>query len=119
EHYTDKGNPHEGLPPWLWMRSRSSPAPDAMTVSAGQDQTLGDNPPHGDWEQTITLRPTGSRVLFAMAGPTRINFISAGYPRDLKLQFNPRDEVIQLQDEVQSALQYSVESTGTVGTPTS
>ncbi len=78
DDYTGVGDQRTGIPPWQWNRSVYEPVPEPEPVPPASDKTLGDqnSPIRGDnWEQTThSLWPTGSTVLFAMAGPIKINF---------------------------------------------
>ncbi len=71
----------------------------------GPDETV--------YHQRFTLKPTGSKALFALAGPFQL---SAG--RNIQVKCSPTDESLRSADAVFSVLEYDVWSTGKLGRPT-
>jgi transglutaminase-like putative cysteine protease len=81
---------------------------DAMGVERGQPAPLADAPSGATdrYAQRITLRPTGTRPLFAMAGAIQIT-----PRRDLKLRFHSGTGVLQTEDPLTHPVEYEVVST--------
>ncbi len=93
---------------WRWTRSPSVSSDDGVRqIGPDMPEQLvavkGDEP---RWRQKIKLFPTGTKVLFAMEGPNTIMS-----RRDMRLQFSPRDRVIQTDDRIITPIEYEVIST--------
>ncbi len=68
------------------------------------------------YSQEITLRSTGSTVLFSIAGPDEITPQRAGSEHHLALQYSATDETLQsTQSPLPSQIQYTVTASGTLG----
>jgi protein-glutamine gamma-glutamyltransferase len=99
------GNGSTGGKAWTWSRS----------AVAGHDTHEIDPLPRGDdgssfIRQDITLQPTGTMVLFAIAGPHYVvptNF-------DKSILISSYDEVLQVQEATAQQLTYQVFSSGTL-----
>lgn len=102
---TEGGRPSRwGRTPYQWMRL----VPHNLDKNNDRDRdiTLSDDDPSagGDiWRLKVNLQPTGSSVLFAVAGP-----ISVNPARRAPLRYSPIDEVIQLQEQLVQPLEYEV-----------
>lgn len=91
---------------WQWRRS--TPVGDTQTVLAGQTIRLGSpyRVPHV-FRQVVTLQPTGTTKLFAMAG-----IINLSPERDVSIRYSPRDGVLETVEALPTQFQYTVNSTG-------
>jgi transglutaminase-like putative cysteine protease len=69
--------------------------------------------PTDKWEQQITLKPTGTRVLFAMPGPQTISPTS----RTLRLSYYISEQVLESREPINDTIEYSVTSTNEVAGP--
>jgi transglutaminase-like putative cysteine protease len=110
DRYNDQPTP-TGAGRWQWTRVPTrddEPGSGTMPIERGQSQQIGGEPSaEGDrYVQQVSLNPTGTKTLFAMAGPIRITV-----GRDLKLRYSGSDGVIQSDDPLTSKLDYEVVST--------
>jgi transglutaminase-like putative cysteine protease len=70
------------------------------------------------FRQEIELNPTGTQVLFSLAGPISVKLQETGSLRHPSLQCGP-DETLRVSDPLGQPIRYVVESTGSLGdTPT-
>ena len=99
---------HPGLP-WEWTRTSAASIP--LDTLGGQPQSLmgtgGD-----EWRQRITLLPTRTNVLFAMAGPVRFTSFDS-----LKLRYSPGDGVLETIEAPTDKVTYDVVSTNSLNPP--
>jgi hypothetical protein len=72
-------------------------------------------PPHAEYRQEIQLNPTGTSVLFAMAGVVSVKPEDIGNLRRLPLRYSSWDQTIRVNDSIQQPIRYEVESTGELG----
>ena len=116
DYYT--GGERAAGPPWQWIRSPQLSTGAMGPKGVSRDETMqffGMGAPHGDeeWRQLITFRrPTGTRALFAMAGP-----VSFTPKRDVEIFFNRSDGVLQTSIALTQPLQYEVISTNDLDPP--
>jgi len=100
------GNGSAGGEAWTWSRS----------AAAGRDpreipSPLSDLPEESSLvRQDITLQPTGTLVLFAVAGPLYV--VPGNIEKNVLI--SSEDEVLQLQEPTGQQLSYEVFSTGTI-----
>jgi hypothetical protein len=91
--------------PWQWVRSHEA----NIVRTAAQDEWLNlpGAPKRGDaWKQIISLRPTGTSVLFAMFGASEIRVTNRD--RELKLRYSLADGTLQSESPQMMPLQYEV-----------
>jgi len=91
---------------WTWSRSRS--IREEETQWATSDQPLvfpAEN--EGAYTQTITLQPTGTHTLFAMAG-----LVSFTSPATFAVRYASGDGILESVDRLVRPLRYTVVSTG-------
>jgi hypothetical protein len=69
--------------------------------------------PH--YRQDIELNPTGTSVLFALAGAVSIKPEDIGNMRRLPLRYSSWDQTIRVNDPITQPIRYEVESTGELG----
>jgi transglutaminase-like putative cysteine protease len=114
-HYTGPGTPAREMwgerrwarPPYQWIRMM--PGSVDKEVVRDDDEITLDNEladSKETWRQEIKLKPTGSRVIFAMAGPVRLKS-----ERRLTVSFTTYDDFISGKDDSMS-LDYEVVSVG-------
>ena len=113
DYYTGN-DPSEGAP-WSWRRRTNSltdgiASPDrpGEPWNLIKDAPLADDTP-GEFRQEITLQPTGTRALFAIAGVQSVTIQS-----DATINYNPRDGIISYWRALRSPLQYTAVSTGRI-----
>src|SRR5438067_6992217 len=64
------------------------------------------------WRQSVKLEPIGAKALFGLAG-----LRSFATNRDVKPQYNRLDETVQRTENLNSGLEYEVESNGVLTPP--
>ena len=87
---------------WTWERS----VDEQPSEEGGEyfDPILREQNLSDTWKQEIWLQPTGTNVLFAMAGP-----VSLKTDRDLpKAHYYGTDEVLQMPDPLTQPIHYEV-----------
>jgi len=100
----------DGAAAWQWFRTNPRPIPS--DVRPGQTEYFsrrrrvitGD----GDlWRQEVTLQPTGTSVIFAIAG---LRELTPSF--DARLQFSDLDLVLQSNEPINVPVRYTAVSTG-------
>jgi Ca2+/Na+ antiporter len=110
-----------GVGRWRWSRSKpSEDASEEYVIERNAVQLLPDAPgkaaaaslpTDGDlWTQNIKLHPTGTNVLFAVAGP-----VSFKPQRNAKISFSPGDNVLESLEPLLDAIEYEVTSRNALG----
>jgi transglutaminase-like putative cysteine protease len=90
---------------WQWMRAQLLEKP--IVAEHSKSTELSDDFGATDrYVQHITLNPTGTRALFAIAGPVSVN-----PRRDLKLKITPGDGVVQTEEPLNQPIDYEIVST--------
>jgi protein-glutamine gamma-glutamyltransferase len=109
--YIDKGDQVNAGIGWEWEREGDDEEPEEISAKAGETSlpfapTAADN---DGYEQEVTLQPTGTQTLFAIAGPYQL---MTG--EDWQGLYHPRDAALDSRDSLDtlSAMRYSVWSTG-------
>ena len=75
-----------------------------------------DDAPAGDVRQEVELSPTGTPVLFALAGANRVKLEDPPGSRRLRvLQFGRSDQTLRSEENITRPVRYTVESTGRLG----
>ena len=69
-------------------------------------------PPPAAVHQELELNPTGTPVLFALAGLTRMRIDDPTRARQLRVEFSQGDQTVRVTDPLKEPLRYSVDSTG-------
>jgi transglutaminase-like putative cysteine protease len=104
------GNNAGDRPPRLWYRSRNLDLQnEPKEVGPGMDASLSAQGTV-DCHQVISLQPTGTNKLFAVAGPARVST-----NKSLTLHFSRSDGVIETESALLQPIQYDVWSTGNLG----
>ena len=103
DYYNGSAENRWGRTPYQWMRliphglDRSSDRERDVSLT---DETLANS---DVWRLKVNLQPTGSSVLFAVAGPVSV------HPAQRRaVRYSSIDEVIQLQEPLISPLEYEV-----------
>ena len=91
---------------WTWFRSRSIREEDRQWATP-EHLLVFPTDNEGAYRQTITLQPTGTHTLFAMAG-----LVSFSSPAAIAVRYAPRDGILESVDRLIRPLQYTVVSTG-------
>ncbi|HEX4055156.1 MAG TPA: DUF3488 and transglutaminase-like domain-containing protein [Tepidisphaeraceae bacterium] len=89
---------------WQWIRADTNGFSD-QDVEGGRRMPLGDA--SGVWRQVISLQPTGTNKLFAIAGPTSIE-----PERELQIRYSPNDGVLESANILLRPVTYTVFSSG-------
>jgi transglutaminase-like putative cysteine protease len=105
---------------WEWSRANSSNNMNSgqaqITAESGVTYVTPDlatrSPLTGGWRQAIHLDPIGSKALFALGG---VRSFTAMKPT--KINYYKSDETLQRQDNLNAALDYEVNSTGSPAPP--
>ncbi len=101
------GDGNQGGGAWQWGRAQRSWADSPVEGRPNSWQLVSGRAGDDEWSQVIYLRPTGTNVLFAMAGPTKIRLQRGG-----SITHSKYDESLRLQEQLQTPLQYEVVSRG-------
>jgi transglutaminase-like putative cysteine protease len=98
---------------WEWNHERIDEVPHPTDNSAATSLRDDPVPPGIDlWRQNITLRPTGTPVLFALAGP-----ISIRTQRHTRVDFSPASGTMRSPAAMMDTLNYEVVSTNNLELP--
>jgi transglutaminase-like putative cysteine protease len=100
--------PGGGRPWWTTMRAERDSG-----VWRPPD-TAGDGPA-GSIHQDVELSPTGTQVLFAVAGANRLRVEDPGQAHRLRFQYGSADQTLRADDSIIAPLRYAVDSTGELG----
>ena len=109
---TYHGDGSQGGGAWQWSRSPAvaSGSPDEFPANVNKPISRYPEDPNGDrWVQQFTLQPTGTNVLFAMAGPTHMQL-----GRYANLTYSRYDESVRMQERIEQPIQYTVTSRGSL-----
>jgi len=94
---------------WQWTRAARGEPPRDMRAGS---PTLFPNPRMPAnverWRQRVTLEPTGTPVLFALAGVTQITPVA---PFEERVQYSADDLAVQVSDPLRARVAYEVVST--------
>ena len=110
--YVDKGPQADPGARWEWEREGEDDEPEEISAKAGEVSLPFVTPTPADndaYAQDITLQPTGTDALFAIAGPYQI---MSG--EDWQGRYHPRDAALDSRDsrDTLSAMRYTVWSSG-------
>jgi transglutaminase-like putative cysteine protease len=67
------------------------------------------------YRQEIELNPTGTTVMFAMAGAWSVKPLDMGNLRNFRLRYSEWDQTIRADNSITQPIRYEVESTGSLG----
>lgn len=100
----------EGAAAWQWTRTNPQPTPDDIRQGQSYFPERGlarVTPIPERWRQEITLEPTGTTVLFAVAG------IKEFIPQfETRVQFALHDLVLTTTEPIQNPIRYTIVSSG-------
>ncbi|MGD0461215.1 MAG: DUF3488 and transglutaminase-like domain-containing protein [Tepidisphaeraceae bacterium] len=91
---------------WQWYRSDDNPFYEVKDAPGGRVMDL-QNDVEAPWKQMVTLQPTGTNKLFAIAGPAVI--VPA---RDMRIRFSRNDGVLETETPALQPIAYTVRSAG-------
>jgi hypothetical protein len=102
---------------YRWIRAVNDPTLD-MVVTFERPRALvrvprGSPPPRDLWTQKISLRPTGTNVMFAIGGVQKIRATG----RAIRLEYYQRYGVMESLEPSTNSLDYEVTSTGELPVP--
>jgi transglutaminase-like putative cysteine protease len=95
---------------WTWTRGPEMAADgeeDHLAVNSDQPTILNNSLGFAPFTQKITLEPTGTRALFAMAGVTQITS-----PANIFVHYARHDGIVESSEPLRRTIQYAVSSTG-------
>jgi protein-glutamine gamma-glutamyltransferase len=93
---------------WKWIHSRPRSGEETrFNVHPEETVVVNDAIGQGDYEQRITLQPTGTSALFAMAG-----LVSISDSLDEAVMYTRRDGIVRCTQYPRGTIQYTVTSTG-------
>ncbi|HEX4797414.1 MAG TPA: DUF3488 and transglutaminase-like domain-containing protein [Humisphaera sp.] len=107
DEHSFAARPHELR--WLDM----APRRPATRPSLLQPQPPPPTLPADTWEQHFTLKPTGTPVLFSMAGPLTIK----AFNRQVRIRYLRSSQIIQTFDPIREPVEYEVIATNQVAGP--
>jgi protein-glutamine gamma-glutamyltransferase len=113
-HETYNGNDDSDAP-YQWSHANEYQYDDHQDLDTASDWYPRNAPRLAHYKQEIELNPTGTGVIFAMAGPVAIQPQSLGTLRHIMLRYSPSDEVFQCPDPITQPIKYTVLSTGVLG----
>ena len=87
----------------------------AGDAGAWRARGLPEDAPAAPIRQEFELSPTGTQVLFALAGANRVKIEDPKMARKVGAQYGVADETLRSDDVVNQPLRYTVESTGDLG----
>jgi transglutaminase-like putative cysteine protease len=99
---------------WQWERSQYADSKAVPhEVAEGNPQSLGDTVNiFGRWKQVISLEPTGTDKLFAVAGA-----ISISSNHEMSVKYSDVDGVLEMSEPRPQPIQYTVVSSGELSAP--
>lgn len=97
---------------WQWFHAPASRDPELVACEASVPWPLYAGAQPGDIEQDILLQPTGSQVLFSMAGPSTI-----ASEQPLRLIYDPADQSVKDMHATRGSLRYRLTCSGQLGQP--
>ena len=94
---------------WQWSRSQTPDRFESVGDLSSSDVIRSLDSPATDtsWKQVISLQPTGTNKLFAMAGPMNISS-----PHEMQVRFSRADGVLESDQPILQPIQYTVTSSG-------
>ena len=108
--YNGEDSPQAGR--WQWTRSVGREGESRFAMSEDATQVIAP-PPTGDtYRQVFQLKPTGTGVLFALAGPTQITV-----NRRFDMRYAPSDSALEAVDPLIQPVTYTVVSSNEIGAP--
>ncbi len=98
---------------WEWEHVHDEE--ESYTSGADEAAKLRDSPAEGAdvWRQKVTLRPTGTNVLFALAGP-----FSIATHRPTRIDYSPASGTLRSSGALMEPLEYEVLSSNNLEPPT-
>jgi transglutaminase-like putative cysteine protease len=116
-HDTYYGASSDNAARFEWKRTGPSPNDErSEELEAGSE--FGPHSPVGPvrYRQEIQLNPTGTSVIFAIAGPVSIRPEQLGGVRHFQVRYSPLDATLQTGEPLQQPIKYEVLSSGQLGT---
>ena len=98
-----------GVGPAWWRQMTPDRETGTWRLPGGPDDAPA------DVRQEIELSPTGTQVLFAVAGPARVRIEDGASARRLRLSYGTWDETLRNDDSITAPVRYTVDSTGELG----
>ena len=100
---------------WQWFHMPRTEDPTLVDVAPGVQSEVapsGEPLPPADIEQEVILEPTGTSVLFSLAGPSNITG-----EQPMRLIYERADQSIKLLHQSNTAIRYHLSCTGELGFP--
>jgi transglutaminase-like putative cysteine protease len=123
DHYSGQDTADHGAYQWTHTDKSTEMTPDengaglwvpAENVIAPMHQP--ELPPaRPRFRQEIELNPTGTQVLFALAGPISVKLDETGSLRHFALKYSSPDQTLRSTETLIQPIRYTVESTGSLG----
>jgi len=115
-HDTYFGANSDTGPKFEWKRTVSPNEEKSDDLDVGSE--FGPHAPSGPgrYRQEIQLNPTGTSVIFAVAGPVSIRPEQLAGVRHFQLRYMPSDATLQTGEPLQQPIKYEVSSSGQLGT---
>jgi transglutaminase-like putative cysteine protease len=116
------GNDSKDQAPYEWTHARSITGESNQEFGKEMEGINGVYSPPlfgtariSHFRQEIQLNPTGTSVLFALAGVVSVKPDDVNNPRRLPLRFTQEDQTIRLSEPLQQPIRYEVQSSGLLG----
>lgn len=95
---------------WQWTRLSSRNGEQRYAMSENAPQPIAPAPKVDTYRQEFQLKPTGTNVLFSLAGPTQITV-----DRRLDIRYTAADGVLESIDPLVQPLNYVITGSNTLG----
>ena len=100
---------------WQWFHLPRTEDPTVVDVTPGVQSEVApwsEGLPPADIEQAVILEPTGTSVLFSLAGPSNITG-----EQPMRLMYERADQSLKLLHQSNTAIRYHLSCTGELGYP--
>jgi hypothetical protein len=123
DHYTGADAPDHVAYQWTHDIKPEEMTPDENGAGLYVPQEMVIDPMHQQtppparprFRQEIELNPTGTSVLFALAGPISLRLQDAGSLHHFSMQYSSCDQTLRATETLIQPIRYVVESTGSLG----
>jgi len=123
DYYNGSDDSDHAAYQWTHSRRESIGYHEGYGQEMTKDETTGFWTPenldasdlNASYRQDFELNPTGTTVLFALAGPVKIKPDETGGPQRTPLRYSSWDQTVRASDALTQPIRYEVYSTGSLG----